>query len=155
MQNITIPTLPVPGDDSAKNPNAETIYINPEQEYAKQPQKSQAEKFFDKTTASMSAHPMITFIGCFAAAYVIAGAYKNVFGTSGAQFYKGGFDAKMNAKEALRILELKESTLTQTKLKENHRRIMLLNHPDKGGSPYLATKINEAKDFLIKRGVKK
>lgn len=36
-------------------------------------------------------------------------------------------------------------------LQDAHKRIMLINHPDKGGSPYLAAKINEAKDLMDKK----
>ncbi|KAL0095092.1 hypothetical protein J3Q64DRAFT_1093813 [Phycomyces blakesleeanus] len=64
------------------------------------------------------------------------------------KFYKGGFDAKMNKREAALILGIREAQATKQKVKEAHRRIMLLNHPDRGGSPYLALKINEAKEFL-------
>nr|CAG8519782.1 9259_t:CDS:2 [Entrophospora candida] len=69
---------------------------------------------------------------------------------SSSKFYKGGFDPKMNKREAALILGLRESGLDKIKIKEAHRRIMLLNHPDRGGSPYLASKINEAKDLLEK-----
>ena len=42
----------------------------------------------------------------------------------------------------------------EEKVKEAHRRIMIANHPDSGGSSFLAAKVNEAKDILLgkKRG---
>lgn len=98
-------------------------------------------------TERVKEHPILT------AAFVLttAGCIKLAFTKSGPKgFYKGGFEPKMTKKEALQILDLRESTLTKAKLKDTHRRIMLLNHPDRGGSPYLATKINEAKMLLEK-----
>ena len=65
----------------------------------------------------------------------------------GSKYYKGGFDAKMSKREASLILGI-SPTANKTRVKEAHKRIMLLNHPDRSGSPYLAAKINEAKDFL-------
>lgn len=38
----------------------------------------------------------------------------------------------------------------KTKVKDAFKKVMAANHPDRGGSPYIASKINEAKDFLEK-----
>ncbi|CAG9937596.1 unnamed protein product [Clonostachys rosea f. rosea IK726] len=72
-------------------------------------------------------------------------------GAMGKAFYKGGFEPKMTKKEASLILSLNERSITKDKVRKAHRTIMLLNHPDRGGSPYLATKVNEAKELLDKQ----
>lgn len=93
----------------------------------------------------------------FVGSCTVAGLYvlKLAFTKAGPKgFYTGGFGEKMTKKEALQILNVRENTLTKSKLKDVHRRIMLLNHPDRGGSPYIATKINEAKTELEKLNLK-
>lgn len=125
----------------------------PENASAKPAANSSAEHYFNTAVDTMSNHPYLTALGGLTLAYVAAGFFRKPQpGINGKAFIKGGFGNKMTAKEALQILGLRESTLSKVRLKETHRRIMLLNHPDKGGSPYLAQKINEAKDFLEKRG---
>jgi len=63
------------------------------------------------------------------------------------RFYDGGFLAEMTRREASLILGVRESA-SADRIKAAHKRIMTANHPDAGGSSYLAAKINEAKDIL-------
>lgn len=67
--------------------------------------------------------------------------------------YPGGFYTRMNESEALLILNISPTEielLDENMLKKKHRRAMIQNHPDKGGSPYIAIKVNEARDLLGK-----
>ncbi|GGC71350.1 hypothetical protein [Chelatococcus reniformis] len=54
----------------------------------------------------------------------------------------------MSALEALEVLGL-ERGANATAVRAAHRRLMQLVHPDRGGSNYLAAKINRAKDVLL------
>ncbi|KAL3762581.1 hypothetical protein ACHAW5_003197 [Stephanodiscus triporus] len=82
------------------------------------------------------------------------GKRENVFArffdmSVGSKYYEGGFEEKMTRKEAALILGVRESSSTK-RIKEAHRKLLILNHPDTGGSTFVAGKINEAKELLLK-----
>ena len=66
------------------------------------------------------------------------------------RYFEGGFADKMTRREAAQILGIRESA-KPARIKEVHRKVMLANHPDAGGSDYVASKINEAKDVLLNK----
>ncbi len=74
-----------------------------------------------------------------------AGYKSSAHGDAGEQ---PGENGPMTREEAFEILGLKPGA-TAEEIKDSHHRLMLKIHPDQGGSTYLASKINQAKDLLL------
>lgn len=55
---------------------------------------------------------------------------------------------RMSRDEAYQVLGLKEGA-SEIDIRDAHRKLMAQLHPDKGGTDYLAAKINEARDVLL------
>lgn len=64
---------------------------------------------------------------------------------------RGGFQKVMDRNEAKLILGFEPGEeVTQKEIKKKFRKMIIRNHPDQGGSKWLAMKINKAKDILDK-----
>ena len=77
---------------------------------------------------------------------IIRKLYSGYINRSNNKSYK--IDTGMSKSEALEILDIKDNA-SKDEIIQAYKKAMLKNHPDRGGSKYMATKINLAKKILL------
>lgn len=73
----------------------------------------------------------------------------NFVRSRGAQSKTPSQNTEMTRDEALKILNLNKDA-DKKQIKEAYKKLMKKVHPDQEGSEWMATKLNEAKEFLLK-----
>ena len=74
---------------------------------------------------------------------------QDLFGnTRRVERYKQAFEDPMTRREAALILGVDVSA-REEEVQQAYKTLIILNHPDRGGSGYMAMKINQAKDLML------
>ncbi len=77
--------------------------------------------------------------------------WRNASGADNDDTPPAGVDGSMTHAQALEILGLQPGA-TDEEIRTAHRGLLKANHPDRGGSTWLAAQINRAKDLLLPDG---
>lgn len=114
--------------------------------------------------ALLSSRSLPSLFGSSSSAAAAAGSSAAAAAAAAAvpRAWTGGFEATMGRAEAAHILGLpsaagrsggggpRRGAAFREAVVTAHRRLMRANHPDAGGSTYVASKVNEAKDVLLR-----
>ena len=90
--------------------------------------------------------PMALVFGGTAA--VLLGIPDGLFGRGANRNAAPTETGNMSREEAYEVLGLKPGA-SEYDIREAHKRLIKQSHPDQGGSDYLASKVNRAKDVLL------